>query len=224
MRTPALKSAPVSAPELKYLRPIRFKTETVSEAGTFEGYGNVFNVVDSYGDIVLPGAFSASLAAYAAQGTLPKLLLQHDPATPIGVWTEMREDQHGLFCKGQLNLDVEKARETLSLMRQGALDGLSIGGNPVDTEKVYVDQLGERGIVLDPEEIELGGQRRLVYGWDLWEVSVVTFPACKPSLIDTETVKRRPHAGGQRHAHSLAEIDRLARAVARRGRLIAALH
>jgi HK97 family phage prohead protease len=223
MLTAALKSAPVLAPELKHLRPIRFKAETVSEAGTFEGYGNVFGVVDSYGDIVMPGAFSASLAEYAAQGTLPKLLLQHDPAAPIGVWTEMREDQHGLFCKGQLNLDVERARETLSLMRQGALDGLSIGGDPVDTQKVYVDALADHGIVLQPEELELGGQRRLVYGWDLWEVSVVTFPACKPSLIDTETVKRRPHAHTSRRHASLVELDRLARAVARRGRLLAAL-
>ena len=87
-----------------------------------------------------------------------KLLWQHDPAEPLGVWTEIREDNRGLYVRGALNLDAPKARETLSLMRQGALDGLSIG---------YRTELDRK----DPET----GLRRLERV-DLWEISLVTFP------------------------------------------------
>ncbi len=55
------------------------------------------------------------------------MLFQHDPNQPIGVWLEVREDADGLYVKGRLTTEVEKAREVLSLMRAGALDGLSIG-------------------------------------------------------------------------------------------------
>jgi DNA polymerase-3 subunit delta len=52
---------------------------------------------------------------------------QHDPAEPIGVWREIKEDQHGLFVRGQLLPDIARSGEVLCLMREGALDGLSIG-------------------------------------------------------------------------------------------------
>ena len=55
------------------------------------------------------------------------MLFQHDPAAPIGVWQEMREDARGLFVRGRLMTDVAKGREVLALMRAGAIDGLSIG-------------------------------------------------------------------------------------------------
>lgn len=202
------------------LRAIRFKAESVAADGTFEGYGNVFNVVDSYGDVVLPGAFAESLAVHQANGTLPKLLLQHDPAAPIGRWLEMREDEHGLYCKGQLILEVEKARETHALMKAGALDALSIGGEPLDTEQALVEDLPALGIALKDGGNEApNGQVRLVHAWHLWETSVVTFPACAPALIDTQTVKRRTPAI-RRHD---PELSALARAVAANGRALAAL-
>ena len=73
----------------------------------------------------MPGAFKASLARRGADGV--RMLFQHDAHQPIGVWRELREDARGLYAKGQLTLDVGKAREVLSLMRAGALNGLSIG-------------------------------------------------------------------------------------------------
>ena len=56
-----------------------------------------------------------------------KLLFQHDPNEPIGVWLELNEDARGLHARGRLMPEVTRAREVLSLMRAGALDGLSIG-------------------------------------------------------------------------------------------------
>lgn len=205
------------------MRPIRFKATSVTEDGTFEGYGNVFNVVDSYGDIVLPGAFAESLADHKANGTMPKLLLHHDAEKPIGSWLEMFEDEHGLYCKGQLILDVESARETQALMKAGAIDGLSIGGEPSDTEKRMVHELPGLGIYLDEGEAAENGQVRLVHTWHLWEVSVVTFPACEPALIDRDTVKRRVRAA-RPDRKDAAELARLARQVAANGRALARLH
>ncbi len=73
----------------------------------------------------MPGAFRDSLEARGTRGV--KLLFQHDPNEPIGVWLELNEDARGLFARGRLMPEVTRAREVLSLMRAGALDGLSIG-------------------------------------------------------------------------------------------------
>ena len=202
----------------KFLSPIAFKAESVKADGTFEGYGNVFNVVDSYGDIVLPGAFADSLAAHKAAGALPKMLLQHEPKDVIGFWIDMEEDGYGLRCRGQLILDVEKARETHALMKAGALDALSIGGEPIDTDPAYVDELPALGVHLEPGAADGAGQVRLVKSWHLWETSVVTFPACAPALIDRETVKRRGPS-----PRESAELQRLARQVAANGRALSRL-
>jgi len=150
-------------------KTFRFKTAAVADDGTFSGYGSVFGVVDSYGDIVLPGAFSESLAAHAAEGRMPSLLWQHDDKNPIGVWTDMREDERGLWCEGRLVLEVQQAREAHALMKAGALDGLSIGYDTIEHE------FGPYGGA---------GNYRLLKTLDLWEVSPVTFPACRPSRIE----------------------------------------
>ena len=100
------------------------------------------------------------------------MLFQHDPAEPIGVWTEIREDERGLFVRGKLSKDVARAREILSLMRGGALDGLSIGFRAVRAKS-------------DPAS----GIRRIQEA-DLWEISVVTFPMLPGARIDTVKGRR----------------------------------
>ena len=147
----------------------------VEPDGTFSGYASLFGVEDLGSDIVLPGAFRDSLAKRTARGI--KMLLQHDPAQPIGVWEELKEDARGLFAKGRLMLDVARARETLSLMRAGALDGLSIGFRAV---------VGHRDAK--------SGIRRLAKV-DLWEISVVTFPLLPQARV--AHVKARPFSGRQ---------------------------
>ena len=78
--------------------------KSVSDSGEFEGYGSVFGVVDSYSDVVVRGAFAASLARWKEKGRLPAMLWQHQMSEPIGIYTEMREDDVGLYVKGRLRV------------------------------------------------------------------------------------------------------------------------
>ena len=137
----------------------------VDAEGVFSGYASLFGEEDLGRDIVLPGAFAGSLKKRGADGI--KMLFQHDPAQPIGVWKEIREDARGLFVRGQLMSEVAKAREVLALMRAGALDGLSIGFRTV------------RG-----RTEAAGGARRLTEV-DLWEISVVTFPMLPDARVNS---------------------------------------
>ncbi len=136
--------------------PARLEMKAVFEDGTFEGYASLFNTEDMGHDVIAPGAFLDSLRAKGAAGI--KMLFQHDPAEPIGVWEEIREDAKGLYVRGRLMTAVAKAREVLQLMRAGALDGLSIGFKAQKTQR-------------DARS----GVRRICK-LDLWEISVVTFP------------------------------------------------
>jgi HK97 family phage prohead protease len=147
----AFRAAP--AHEVKFTA---LDCKAVEADGTFEGYASVFNREDMGHDIILPGAFRESLALRGAAGV--KLLFQHDANQPIGVWMSLKEDARGLYARGHLMREVAKAREVHSLMRAGALDGLSIGFRTVK---------GRRD--------RATGVRRLEKV-DLWEISIVTFP------------------------------------------------
>lgn len=148
-------------------------TPAVGEDGTFEGYASLFNRRDSGNDILVRGAFQDSIKTRGARGI--KMLFQHDANQPIGVWHTIQEDARGLFVRGQLMPEVARAREVLSLMRAGALDGLSIGFRAVR---------GRRD--------RTTGLRRLEKV-DLWEVSVVTFPMHPDARITS--VKSHPFVG-----------------------------
>lgn len=142
----------------------------VTDDGVFEGYASLFNRADTGKDIILPGAFRESLQSRGANGI--KMLFQHDAHQPIGYWTEIKEDRRGLFVRGQLMMDVARAREVLALMRAGALDGLSIGFRTVKGARDHKS-----------------GLRRLAQV-DLWEISIVTFPMHPEARI--ASVKSRP--------------------------------
>jgi len=176
-------------------KSIRLKAEDVAEDGTFTGYGSVFNVEDRGSDIVMPGAFKASLAEHKRNGTTPKLLWQHDPGEPIGIWLEMKEDSRGLWCRGQLLTEFERGRQAHVLMKRGALDGLSIGYDcrvwEMD-ESVETAGVGPYGGPIPMGGYCANGIRRLKE-IDLWEVSIVTFPMCVEARV--ETVKRGSDTG-----------------------------
>lgn len=135
------------------------EVKEVNDRGEFEGHGSVFNNEDSYGDVVVPGAFSKTLEEHKAAGTLPAMLWQHNPAEPIGVYSEMREDQRGLYVKGRLLMETAKGREVHAMLKAGAVRGLSIG--------------------FMTRAWEWKDETRIVKDVDLWEVSLVTFPANK---------------------------------------------
>jgi HK97 family phage prohead protease len=124
--------------------------------------------------MVMPGAFGGSLRRRGARGV--KLLYQHDPTEPIGVWTKVVEDGRGLFVQGKLLGDVGRAREVLSLMRAGAIDGLSIGYH-----------------VVRAQSDKKTGLRRLMEV-DLWEISVVTFPMLPEARISAVKTAREANA------------------------------
>lgn len=131
--------------------------KSMEENGHFAGYASVFNVEDNHSDIILSGAFANSLRG-KRYGKDIKLLWQHKSEEPIGIFTKIVEDEHGLFVEGKLLLQVQRAQEAYALIRSGALKGLSIGF-----------------IVKQYDHNDNGA--RLIYEADLWEISLVTFPA-----------------------------------------------
>lgn len=139
--------------KLKHL-DVPFEVKEVAEDGTFTGYGSVFGVKDSYDEIVVPGAFSESI-----EQRKPALLWQHRSGEPIGVYEEVREDSVGLHLTGKLALKTARGAEAYELLKMNALSGLSIG---FVTREDSFDQ--KTGI-------------RTLKKVDLWEVSLVTFPA-----------------------------------------------
>ena len=150
----------------------------VAENGLFEGYACLFGKEDLGRDIIRPGAFAKSLTRRGTDGV--KLLYQHDPAQPVGQWLSINEDGKGLFVRGQLALEVARAREILSMMKAGILDGLSIGFRTI---------LGHTD--------QQSGIRQLVE-LDLWEISIVTFPmqpdariSSVKTCLDAATVANR---------------------------------
>jgi uncharacterized protein len=150
------------APERKFHRPEAGLV--VTEGAMVQGYASLFGKRDQGGDVVLKGAYTASLKAMADKGQRVKMLWQHDPAQPIGVWEEVREDATGLLVKGRILADVDKGREAVALLAAGAIDGLSIGYRTLRAERD-------------------GKGQRLLAEVELWEVSLVTFPMLQDARV-----------------------------------------
>ncbi|RMD91756.1 MAG: HK97 family phage prohead protease [Alphaproteobacteria bacterium] len=178
------------APERKFCR--LGEEITVTDGTVIAGYASLFGRVDQGGDVVEPGAYARSLKELAASGRRVKMLWQHDPAQPIGVWDEVREDARGLYVKGRILTDVARGREAAALVAAGAIDGLSIGYR---TRRATRDGKG----------------RRLLAEIELWEVSLVTFPmlaearvAAKGDYPGAEAL--REMAAALRHARRLLAV------------------
>ena len=153
------------APERKFHRPDA--GILVTDGQVVEGYASLFGKRDQGGDTVQAGAYGASLKVLAAQGRRVKMLWQHDPGQPIGVWEEVREDAKGLYVKGRILTEVERGREAAALLMAGAIDGLSIGYRTLRAER---DAKGQR----------------LLAEVDLWEVSLVTFPMLAEAWVSAK--------------------------------------
>ena len=98
---------------------------TIDADGTVEGYASLFGELDRARDMMMRGAFAETLSARGIRRV--PMLFQHDPSEPVGIWLELREDHRGLFARGRVIPEVARGRELLSLLRAGAIDGLSIG-------------------------------------------------------------------------------------------------
>jgi HK97 family phage prohead protease len=177
----------LAMPEFKRMDTDRFECSLVElkfaesddpKEMTFEGYGAVFGNVDSYGDVIAKGAFRQSLKDAKASGVWPAMLQQHggwgmsaDDMMPIGVWTEMSEDDTGLLLKGKL-APTSRGIEMFTLMKmqpRPAITGLSIGYIPIKWKTST-----------KPEE-----PRRTLTEVKLVEISPVTFPANPKARIQS---------------------------------------
>lgn len=129
--------------------------------GRFAGYASAFGLVDESGDVVMPGAFAQSLARRGRAGI--RMLFQHDPKEPVGVWEAIREDAFGLWVEGRLVPGVPRADALRRLIERRAIDGLSIGFRTVRATR-------------DGQRADGKSAHRKLWQIDLWEISIVTFP------------------------------------------------
>lgn len=147
----------------------KFKPSLISADGAFRGYGAVFSNTDSHGDVIMRGAFAASLTKWRAKGRWPAMRLQHGDNgsnpfrfdnLPIGRWIEMREDSRGLYVEGQLiGLSTDLGRRLNELLANSLIDAMSIGFRTVKST---------RGT---------GSVKRFLEEIDLREVSLVDEPS-----------------------------------------------
>jgi len=159
---------------MNYLPPMQkletkfnaFNGETgLGKGAVIRGYASLFGAADQGGDVVQKGAYAKSLQNLTRQGRSVKMLWQHDPTQPIGVWEEVKEDDKGLWVKGRILTDIQAGQEALALIEAGAIDGLSIGYRTTRAEKRAAGQ-------------------RLLHELDLWEVSLVTFPMLPEARVE----------------------------------------
>lgn len=179
-----------------------FELKASKDDGTFEGYGAVFNHKDGGNDIIVPGAFTETLSSQKAIGRMPAMLWQHRRDEPIGVYTDMKEDNVGLKVSGKLALKTARGAEAYELMKMGALSGMSIGYRA--KEDSYDRITGIRTL------------KRL----DLLELSLVTFPmndasrisSVKSSIEELETIRdaeRFLRDNGMSRTEAVAFISRV---------------
>lgn len=169
---------------LRVSLPIEFKRSLESADGEVAGYGSTFGgAPDSYGDVIAPGAFTASIAEHKASGTAPLMLWGHDPDRPVGRWDSFDQDALGLKVRGQFNLDTTAGRDARAHVKAGDLSGLSIG---------YRVMPG--GMSAGPDG------SRILTKLHLEEVSIVAFPA-----------NRRARVTGVKSFGSRAELESILR-------------
>lgn len=135
--------------------------------GIFEAYANVKWFKDHASDVTVDNAFATSIKRITETGKMPKMLFNHDHDKVIGVWLEMKEDEHGLKVKGQLALNTAKGREVYELLKMGALDSLSIGYLTIK------------------ETFDPATNTNFLQEVDIREISVVTFPCNEASVVSS---------------------------------------
>jgi len=127
-----------------------FEIKSLTEAGEFSGLASVYDVRDLQGDIVAKGAFQKTLSASRQR---PLLFEHHDT---IGI-VALEDSERGLIARGKLTLGVQKAKEAYLLLKDRAIEGMSIGYETIKSD--------------------FEGENRILREVKIWEVSLTTFPA-----------------------------------------------
>ncbi len=174
---------------------IPFSVKSHQEDGFFCGYASVFDVTDHHQEVVARQAFAASLARWREKGRMPKMLWQHDQRKPIGIWEEIYEDEHGLYVKGRLLLELQAGRDAYALMKAGVIDSMSIGFRPIKATR------------------DGAKKARVLTEVDLLEISLVTFAAnpdakvtaVKEFDLDDEIIRQIKELGEMLKARRLTQ-------------------
>lgn len=135
-----------------------FEIKALTDEGTFEGYAAIFGTPDALGEVVMPGAFNKTIK----EGKRRPMLWYHDPRNPIGT-AELEIDEKGLKIRGEFDMNVQAAREKHSLMKKGAIRGLSFGFNTI--KDIWKDST------------------RFLKEVKLFEISPVTFQAHDKAMV-----------------------------------------
>lgn len=160
-----------------------------TDEGIIEGYAAIFGERNAHNEIVQKGAFRRTLAEHKARGVNPPLLLHHDRTKVGGVWTDIREDERGLFVRGQLALKTAEGAAAHELARMGGLTGVSIG-------------FRERGSRMDAAGV------LLLTDIDLVEVSLVALPSADSARIQSVRADTRGNAAFTTAAFAAAQFIR----------------
>ena len=149
------------------LADAQFKIQ--ADGSGFVGLASTYGNVDSYGDTIIKGAYTETLA----KNGMPRMFFGHDSsAVPMGKWTKAEDTDAGLLLTGEFTPGNALAQEVKAALKHGTLDSLSIG---------YRLKKG------DYTDTEAG--RTIKNVSHLAEVSIVTFPADKFARVDLSSVK-----------------------------------
>ena len=131
--------------------------------GIVTGYFSQFNSIDLDGDVIMPGAFTKTIAERGPDSSKPEIayLWQHDTTKPLGKLLVLREDNFGLYFEAKMS-DTTWGEDALKLYRDGVITQHSIGYQVIKSVETQMDM---------EEEVEQ------IYEVKLWEGSAVTFGA-----------------------------------------------
>lgn len=129
---------------MKAYRPIYYKAvEAQAEVDTtsrkVSGYFASFGNRDTYGDVIMPGAFTKSIKEHGPKSKSPQkiaYLYQHDLSEPLGVINVLTEDGNGLYFEATID-DTDRGEQVLKQYASGTLNQHSIGFRYIPSKTKY---------------------------------------------------------------------------------------
>lgn len=183
-----------------YLPPnLQYRTVGVrsneSNSGV-SGYASHFGSVDSYGTAMQRGAFADTLKRRA--GKIP-VLWNHHSDNPIGVPKVLREDRTGLYFHAKLSESTTDGARIMGLLRDGVPLGMSFGFQTLSQRPATdADNLDYSSAPRYFQTVEGKKEVRVIEEVELFEISIVTFPANEKATINAVRKGRNRYAEIQR--------------------------
>lgn len=111
--------------------------------GEFVVYPSTFiRKADSYGDVVAKGAFLDDIKRWEESGNVLPGLYGHrmdDPDYFVAAASQMGEDEHGWWVKGEFDLESPKAQQVYRLVKGRRLNQLSFAYDVLDEGRIEID-------------------------------------------------------------------------------------